>query len=40
MRRRVGLPEALLGEDWREQLENAEITFADEDHASVQPLTP
>ena len=29
-----------LGEDRREQLENAEITFADEDHASVPPLTP
>lgn len=32
--------EALLGEDWREQLENAEITFADAEHASVPPLSP
>jgi hypothetical protein len=32
--------EAVLGEDWRAQLENAEVTFADDDHASVPPLTP
>jgi hypothetical protein len=32
--------EALLGEDWRENLEAAEVTFADENHASVPPLTP
>jgi hypothetical protein len=32
--------EALLGDDWRENLENAEVTFADDDHASVPPLTP
>ena len=27
--------EELLGEDWREELENAEVTFADENHATV-----
>jgi hypothetical protein len=32
--------EAVLGDDWREQIENAEVTFADEDHASVPPITP
>ena len=32
--------EAALGDDWREQLENAEVTFADDNHASVPPLTP
>jgi hypothetical protein len=31
--------EALLGDDWREQLEQAEVTFADENHASIPPLT-
>jgi hypothetical protein len=32
--------EAVLGEDWRDELANAEVTFADDDHASVPPLTP
>jgi hypothetical protein len=30
--------EALLGDDWREKLEAAEVTFADDDHASIPPL--
>ena len=30
--------EALLGEDWREKLEAAEVTFADDDHATIAPL--
>jgi hypothetical protein len=32
--------EALLGDDWREKLESAQVTFADEDHASIPPLVP
>jgi hypothetical protein len=32
--------EALLGEDWRERLEAAEVTFADDDHATLPPLSP
>jgi hypothetical protein len=30
--------EALIGEDWREKLDAAEVTFADENHASIPPL--
>lgn len=32
--------EALLGDDWREELEKAEITFTDDNHATVPPLSP
>jgi hypothetical protein len=31
--------EALLGDDWREKLEAAEVTFADDDHATIAPIT-
>ena len=31
--------EAVLGEDWREKLDSAQVTFADDDHATVAPLT-
>jgi hypothetical protein len=31
--------EALLGEDWRERLDAAQVTFADEDHATIAPFT-
>ena len=31
--------EALLGDDWLEKLDAAEVTFADDDHASVAPLS-
>ena len=30
--------EAILGDDWREQLENARVEFTDADHASIPPL--
>lgn len=30
--------EALLGEDWRERLDAADVTFADDDHATIAPL--
>jgi hypothetical protein len=30
--------EAVLGDDWREQLESAEVTFADDDHATIPPI--
>jgi hypothetical protein len=30
---------ALLGNDWRENLDAAVVTFADDDHASVPPLS-
>jgi hypothetical protein len=30
--------EATLGEDWRERLEAAEVTFADDDHATIAPF--
>jgi hypothetical protein len=32
--------EALLGEDWRDELDAAEVEFADEDHATIPPLSP
>jgi hypothetical protein len=32
--------EAVLGDDWREQIENAEVTFTDDNHASLPPITP
>ncbi len=31
--------EALLGDDWREELEAADVTFADDDHASLAPIS-
>ena len=31
--------EALLGEDWRERLNAASVTFADDDHATIAPFT-
>jgi hypothetical protein len=31
--------EALLGDDWRENLDAAEVTFADEDHATIASFT-
>lgn len=29
--------EAVLGEDWQEKLDSAEVTFADDDHATIAP---
>jgi hypothetical protein len=31
--------EAALGDDWRKRLEAAEVTFADDDHATIAPFT-
>ena len=30
--------EALLGDDWREELDAADVTFTDDDHATIAPL--
>lgn len=32
--------EALLGEDWRDELENVEVTFADDDHPQCRLSAP
>lgn len=31
--------EALLGDDWREELDAADVTFTDDDHLTIAPLT-
>jgi hypothetical protein len=31
--------EALLGDDWREELDAADVTFAGDDHATIAPFT-
>ena len=30
--------ESLMPDDWRDRLENAEVTFSDENHATIPPL--
>jgi hypothetical protein len=31
--------EAVLGDNWRDELENADVTFHDDDRATIEPIT-
>jgi hypothetical protein len=31
--------ESILPDDWRDSIEDAEVTFSDDDHATIPPLT-